>query len=379
MEKLINLRWLELDGNKLSVEDAKTICKLYKLQFLRFYVREVPREIENFVHLTLLDLSFNDSLEELPESICNLLELRTLNIKFCRKLSKLPQGIQKLENLEHLPNLGTSCLKQFPEGLAEMTKLRTLNEYSGGVGWSKLGWLEGLDQLSGFLSLKIRLVGDRGLGEELLEEAYLKEKARIRDLQIIFEDETDKNEEMHQRVLHSLKPHAFLEKLTIWFFKGSNLPDWIGSHLRTLTSIKLYSFNCLSALPPLGELPCLEDIYISEMHGLQCVGPNFLGITAGGDKHHIASSFPKLKELAFNHCPKWKEWEDIAEEDEAVSIMRNLKKLTIVGCPRLNALPHRLLRKLHYSVKLNVISCSTKLQNSYGDPAWISTSRQNPH
>ncbi|KAL8497168.1 hypothetical protein ACS0TY_020742 [Phlomoides rotata] len=48
---------------------------------------------------------------------------------------------------------------------------------------------------------------------------------------------------------------------------GSKLPlSWMVSPLNQLRSFKSFGCNHLSSLPPLGKLPCLEDITPSVSH-----------------------------------------------------------------------------------------------------------------
>ncbi|KAG8362718.1 hypothetical protein BUALT_BualtUnG0047100 [Buddleja alternifolia] len=61
---------------------------------------------------------------------------------------------------------------------------------------------------------------------------------------------------------------------------------------------------------------------------------------------------PKLERLIFQGL-RWKEWEDLRDDEEKeeenkiiiIAIMPCLQELRIARCPKLKALPHRLLRK----------------------------------
>ncbi|KAI3455558.1 hypothetical protein Pfo_012221 [Paulownia fortunei] len=378
---LIHLRHLNLTWNKSLKELPDSICGLHELQTLLLSccnLKEIPREIGNLIHLRHLDLTWNRSLKELPDSICGLHELRTLNVDHCTSLSGLPQGIHRLINLQELQNELTLSLRQYPQGLAQLTGLHTLSEFSGGRDWGKLGWLKNLNRLSGSLVLRIRLSSDDL--EDVVEdarEAELRKKTHIKLLTIA---------EVSMDVIDALEPHPNLGRLSIRYYKGSKLkfPDWIA--LNQLRFIQLSSFNHLSSLLPLGKLPCLEEIEISGMPVLQFVGREFLGLTTTTTTTGVAAGtigFPKLRNLSFFDCPKWKEWEDITDEEEdsaAVSLMPCLRMLIIKRCTGLTSLPHRLLRKASSLEELR-IQGSTQLKQRYGDKEgspWKSISQINP-
>ncbi|KAL7100080.1 hypothetical protein ACP275_09G126200 [Erythranthe tilingii] len=220
IEKLIHLRWLDLSWNNFMVEgDLKSICKLYCLQFLLVpgcNLKEIPLEIGNLIQLKELDLSYNELIEELPESMCNLRELESLNINSCTALVRLPQGIHRLVNLKHLYNEYTEFFKQYPQGLAQLTSLVTLENFGNQDG-SKLGWLKNLNRLSKSLELTIELSsGDDSSVVEDAREAELRNKKRIRNLEIFFNESTMGGEEVVKEasawndILDALEPHPNL-------------------------------------------------------------------------------------------------------------------------------------------------------------------------
>ncbi|GFP94630.1 putative disease resistance rpp13-like protein 1 [Phtheirospermum japonicum] len=386
---LINLRYLDLSSNGSLKELPREMWSLVNLRHLDLSyntsLKELPREMENLINLRHLDLSSNGSLKELPESICGLRELKTLNITLCDRISSLPQGIHRLVNLKHLH---TDSIMQFPQGLAHLTCLHTLSEFWVGKNVGKLGWLKNLNRLSGSLILRISLNG--GLENTDVEDARegeLRNKEYLQELDITFYEDIDEVEDcVRMGVIDALQPHPNLQKLSIWNFKGSRLPGWIASPINQVKNIRLINFDHLSSLAPLGILPFLEEIDIFFIHEMRFVGCEFLGITTTSESGHTNSItdvyFHKLKKLALMNCSKWEEWEDITvqQEDEKVSFMPHLTSLSIKGCDRLAALPHRLLRKAAALEKLD-ISGSTQLEQCYGDQEgspWKSISNINP-
>ncbi|PIN16161.1 Apoptotic ATPase [Handroanthus impetiginosus] len=349
---LIHLRYLDLSHNPLTPQALQTICKLYNLQILYLKycgLKEIPGEVGDLIQLKELDLSGNSWMKELPETICNLHNLETLNLKCCEYLSGLPQDIHRLINLRHLPNGQTYNLRQIPQGFEQLTTLRTLDQFNAGIGSSKLGYLKKLNQLSGSLELRIHVHGQEDVKEA--HKAELRNKKHIKFLKIIFlngtgesdEEELVENEAMEALQLHpdlqslsmeALEPHPDLQSLSIFLYDGTKFPNWITSSLFHLKSLTIeYCSLCLT-LPPLGKLPCLEELRVEEMNRLEFLNREFLGISGTNNASVPSSSvvirFPKLKILGFACCPRWTEWEDITAEEatnSAFSIMPCLKHL----------------------------------------------------
>ncbi|KAL8490631.1 hypothetical protein ACS0TY_022577 [Phlomoides rotata] len=380
MDKLIHLRWLDLSRNELSTEDLKFIFQLCFLQTLKLSscsLEEIPNEIGNLSHLRHLNLSGNE-LKELPSEIGNLKQLRHLNLNYNDNLKELPSEIGILSFLKTfiLPNSATI---QIPEALGQLTGLQKLMGFKCGIGGSKLGLLKNLNQL-GFVSLHIRLDGMdlKGIVEDS-REVNFSNKKYIEGFKLYFEDEMmGKEGSSRMDVIDALKPHSNLRMLCIWCYKGSKLPLWIVSPANQLRKVKLFYCD-LTSLPSFGELPCLEELYLEGgMKALEFVGREFLGITT--NTNFVA--FPKLKNLTFYNCRKWKEWEDITAEEEespAFQVMPCLTMLTINRCHRLTELPHCLLRKAS-SLEMLCITGSYGLKdykNKEGTD-WKSISLNNP-
>ncbi|KAH9668900.1 hypothetical protein KPL70_021565 [Citrus sinensis] len=104
-------------------------------------------------------------------------------------------------------------------------------------------------------------------------------------------------------------------------------------------------------MPPLGKLPSLEILRIEEMVSVKKVGDEFLGIGIC-DHNHIHGTFsssssssivafPKLEKLDLGIMLQLEEW-DFGKED--ITIMPQVKSLSIFFCEKLKSLPDQLLR-----------------------------------
>ncbi|KAG5234416.1 disease resistance protein [Salix suchowensis] len=260
--------------------------------------------------------------------MCDLCNLQSLDVVWCSSLNELPPVIVKLINLRHL-YIYDSGVAFMPKGIERLTCLRTLDCFmvcGGGENESKaanLRELKNLYHIGGTLAIK----NLRGGGIEDAAEAQLKNKKRL----------------------------LYLERLSIYLYGGIVLPNWMMA-LTRLQELKLGAFTCgfgnLEVLPPLGRLPNLESLELNSV-GVRRLNAGFLGIkvvvNANINEGEIArlTAFPKLKTLVIGNLKELEEWDGIErrvrEEDvttTSISIMPQLRDLSIYECPLLRALPH---------------------------------------
>ena len=136
--------------------------------------------------------------------------------------------------------------------------------------------------------------------------------------------------ECHRSVLDNLRPHSNLKSLTINDYGAKSLPDWVG-HKSFSAIVSLHLRNCKHCpnLPPLGQLPSLQDLFVVGFEAVVKVDRSFYG----GDSSTI-KPFEALKVLRFERMLNWEEWCSFGAENEG-SAFPQLKELYIDDCPKL--------------------------------------------
>jgi hypothetical protein len=270
----------------------------------------------------------------------------------------LPNAIGKLIKLRHLWIYG-SGVAFIPKGIERITCLRTLDVFTvcgGGENESKaanLRELKNLNHIGG--SLTIRNLGGGKEDASDAAEAQLKNKKRLLRLRLDFIAEKTELQANEGSLIEALRPPSDLEDLTIDGYGGLDLPNW----MMTLTRLqKLILIGCtnVEVLPPLGRLPNLECLLLNSLK-VRRLDAGFLGIEKDENASIIegeiarVTAFPKLKELWMEGLREVEEWDGIerrvGEEDanttSIISIMPQLRWLTIDNCPLLRALPDYVL------------------------------------
>jgi hypothetical protein len=143
-----------------------------------------------------------------------------------------------------------------------------------------------------------------------------------------------------QQLLRELEPHSNLCKLKIEGYPGSLSPCWLQSdQLINLTYLYLYDFQRLQRLPPIGQLPYLQYLYIINMKSVDRVDSSFYG-----SKKPYGLQY--LKVLEIKDMPRCTEW--VGLEDE-VSFPR-LETLIVRNCKQLRKLPSLPVRIRHIEI-----------------------------
>ncbi|XXG40993.1 hypothetical protein AAC387_Pa01g1564 [Persea americana] len=347
---LLQLRYLDLSTTMIE-RLPKSTTRLYNLQTLKLdrcskFV-EVPESIGDLLQLRDLSLHFTD-IVRLPKSTTRLYNLRTLNLSGCQRLVELPSDLSNLVNLRHL-RLDSSSVSILPR-IGTLKGLQTLSYFNVGkeIGCG-INELKDLIHVSGFLSISEL---ENVVNVEEAKEAQLKNKQKIDELELRWkcDDEKSRQEGIEEEVLNALQPHTNLKSLYIEGYCGVRFPTWLGdSSFSKLISVNLRKCRC-RLLPPLGRLPSLQSLRLSNLYELKKVGREFYG-------DGTMTAFAPLESLSFSFMPYLEELSGLESD------IRPIRAIDISNCTKLSLSSLRYLTSLS---SLDILNCAniTSLQNA---------------
>ncbi|KAB1214420.1 putative disease resistance RPP13-like protein 1 [Morella rubra] len=299
------------------------------LSLRRYYITKISDSIGELKQLRYLDLSYT-TITGMPESTTTLYNLQTLLLEECRKLVKLPSTFANLVNLRHFNVLGANSLEGLPLQIGKLTCLHTLsNLVVGKENCSGIKELRSLSNLRGTLSIS-------GLEKVIKPRdawvANLIGKSNLSGLVLKWSGENGEPQDRRKdlEVLNMLQPHESLKELTLRNYGGTEFPTWL-THAYFPNMVLLRIENCkwCPSLPPFGQLPSLEFLFIKGMARVKNIGMEFYG-------EGCSQPFRSLETLHFENMEEWENWSPCEE-------FPRLRELSIERYPMLSReLPNQL-------------------------------------
>jgi hypothetical protein len=355
-------------------ELSDSIGKFKHLRYLKLFESQIKRLPDSICELYNLQILYVDHcyyLVALPRDMYKLINLQILNLSYCQSLAALPRDVHKLINLRHL-NIEGSGIMEMSINLGKLKCLETLSSFIVSKSGCGIEELRKLTNLRGSLSV---------LELQNIESPTDVEGRNLRDMKyleyLVLEWKDDTNaSESHEIVLDSLQPHTNLKSLNIKGYGGTSFPDWVGNaSFSNIASLRLENCELCCSLPPLGQLPSLQDLVIVGLDGVVTIDRQFYG-----NGFPSMKPFGALKSLRFSHMLELKEWSPFEAENEGRAFP-NLRYLEIQNCPKLTSgLPAHLPSLADLSIvncpqlvasipkasslrKLMILDCNTVLLN----------------
>ncbi|XP_073109682.1 putative disease resistance protein RGA1 [Elaeis guineensis] len=356
---LCNLRYMDISWCPEITTLPTSITRLSSLQTLKlqecYKLEELPEGIGNLCNLRYMDISWCWEITTLPTSITRLSSLQTLNPSHCWMLKELPEGINNLGNLRHLDITDCFHLACIPRGLGRLSNLETLPMFIvAQENGCTIAELQHLNSIHGSLEIKnLHHVKDP---DEAMQ-ANLRAKTRLNRLSLGWNrihEPSSTEVEVAEGVFERLQPHHNLEKLEIYSYIGTRLPNWMSPSFPNLVELTMGNLKRCEHLP-LGPWPSLKNLKLHKMHAVRRIGEEFYGDGGG-------ITFPSLEDLTLVDMPDLEKW-------HAESCPR-LTKLEIISCPKLVVQPC-----IPCSVEIFEIISSNEMLLSAGSLAKLSKLR----
>ncbi|XP_059076797.1 disease resistance protein RPV1-like [Cryptomeria japonica] len=335
---------LEFQGFPKSIGYLKHLKKIVlDSTAMMMNMESLPEELCLLQSLEHLDLIMCGELSSLPNSMGNLRNLRHLNLRLCRKLGRLPDSCKELMLLQHLELTGCSNITFGVDIRENMSNLEFLS-------FSKCDQIEELPH--------------HIINQVSLKSLYLEEMKRLKE------------------VPTKIGQLSKLQKLVIGGNSLTSLPVSLGD-LSSSRDLHIEGCGMLECLPDsIGCLNLLERLYItySEVKSLpqslnQLINletlwifhcpVNKLYLGAGSSRYslwklkqiHLRDSGLTKISISEDCCPGLETLmlEDNDHLTEIQVLPSTVRKLEIIECPKLSALPS--FEKMHSLREFELRGC----------------------
>ncbi|XP_064970670.1 putative disease resistance RPP13-like protein 1 isoform X1 [Musa acuminata AAA Group] len=333
----------------------------------------LPESIDSVIHLRYLGLR-HTKIRRLPESLCGLYNLQTLDLRDSEKLEELPKSITNVTNLRHLYLPRYVSIIPMPQGIGKLTNLQTLSTFYVDHGEQNCAIMElkdlvnlrgkfeiaGLHNVASVDYVEDALKDLRHIAKLILSSGNNYDYGNLGEFDFsLFDRVVEDNQSLSNvhdelqtstenvvqvsvpkeicngletTVFDRLRPHTNLMELVVRSYDSLQFPNWMGdASFSNLTSVELDFCSKCEVLPPLGQLPLLRHLAFNELSGLENIGQEF----CGHDDMIRIKGFPSLETLQFRSMYRWQEWSYV--EDGSFPRLRHLE---LNYCPKLRRLPH---------------------------------------
>uniref|UniRef100_A0A0E0BGM8 Uncharacterized protein n=1 Tax=Oryza glumipatula TaxID=40148 RepID=A0A0E0BGM8_9ORYZ len=310
--------------------------------------------ISNLSNLEHLDLSKNISLSGLPESLSNLRKLHTLDLSGCSKLERIPENIATIDSLKFL--IVVNCWKLDKSRLSRFNDNSILLPHfivQAGDGESSSNLVQLQDANPAELEISnlenVKFAKDAQMIKMLQKQRILKLKLHWTSGSRRYVEDME--------VLKELLPSSTLVHFEIQGYNSISFPGWligISSYLPNLVEINMEGLIMCKNLPPLGQLPSLQELVLQRMPAIKKIDADLCG---------GARAFPRLRKFILSDMENLEEWSttySCGENFVNQFMFPNLQILETCDCPklRLHPCPPRAVKWDIWSISyLMVIFC----------------------
>lgn len=334
------MEWLQdAFGNLSELQHLNLGCCIGEISYHPDKINALLGWICNLTNLEYLSLRENDTIYSIPETLANLRKLHTLDLSFCSSLQRLPASISEIESLKFLYTM--ECWKldrsTLPSQCMSISRIPPHFVAHNGDGESSSYVFQYEDGNPARLKIS-RLENVKSAREartiKPVEKRHITQLALewTRDAKRLVED---------AEVLRELEPPHRISMFRLHGYNSVSFPSWVmhfGAYLPHLTFFEMRDLPNCNSLPPLGQLPNLEDLHIGGMDSIKEIGADLYG----GPR-----AFPRLENFCI-HGMKWLEvWNTVN------SVFPCLSYVSIIDCPRLR-FKGRPPRSMHDNLELSI-------------------------